>query len=115
MPAEAGGNAFWPDMNGKVLLLEALGGTEAQMAAYLSQLGQMGVWDQVSGGASGNLYPAGKNQGCRPSMEELVLERAARGSGEALPVAKTREVGHGEDSRAVIIGKEICCGREDSV
>lgn len=108
------GTPFWPDMNGKVLLLEALGGTEAQMAAYLSQLGQMGVWDQISGVLLGTFTQLEK-QRCRPSMEELVLERAARGSGEALPVAKTREVGHGEDSRAVIIGKEICCGREDSV
>lgn len=102
------GTPYWPDMRDKVLLLEAMGGGADRMAAFLSQLGQMGVWDQVRGVILGN-FTQMERTGRSPAMEDLVLGCARRSSGEALAVVKTEEVGHGGDSRAVIIGQELIC------
>lgn len=43
------GTRFWPDMEGKILLLEASGGEAAQMASCLAQLRQIGVFEQIRG------------------------------------------------------------------
>ena len=39
-----------------------------------------------------------------PSIEELVLEMI---DDPNLPVAKTSEIGHGQDSKAILIGRNI--------
>lgn len=104
------GTPYWPDMRDKVLLLESLGGTVAQMVTYLSQLGQMGVWEQVRGVILGT-FTKMEELGCTPAMEELVLGCAVRQTGETFPIVKTKEVGHGDNSRAVMIGARIRCRR----
>lgn len=102
------GTPYWPDMRDKVLLLESLGGTAAQMVTYLSQLEQLGVWEQVRGVILGT-FTKMEELGCTPAMEELVLSRAFRHTGETFPIAKTKEVGHGDNSRAVMIGAWFQC------
>ena len=89
-------------MSGKVLLLEALGGDVPKMATYLSQLNQLHVFDQISGVLLGTFTEMEKN-GYAPSVEELIKQYV----NEKTPVAKTREIGHGKDAKAVRIGAEI--------
>ena len=96
------GTQYWPDMSGKVLLLEALGGDVPKMATYLSQLNQLHVFDQISGVLLGTFTEMEKN-GYAPSVEELIKQYV----NEKTPVAKTREIGHGKDAKAVRIGAEI--------
>lgn len=96
------GTKFWPDMRGKILVLEASGGEVPQMASFLCQLKLMGVFEEISGILLGTFLAMEKGR-CRPSMEELVLEAA----GKEIPVAKTARIGHRADSRAVIIGEKL--------
>ena len=90
-------------MRGKVLLLEALGGTAPQMTAYLNQLQQMGVFRQISGILLGT-FTRMQEEGGSPDITALV----GRYAGTELPVAKTEEIGHGSDARAIVIGRSIC-------
>lgn len=78
------GTEYFPDMTGKILLLEAYGGTVAQMTTYLNQLKQMGVFDKINGILLGT-FTAMEESECKPTMTELV-KRYAKGT---LPIAKT--------------------------
>ena len=99
------GTEYWPDMNEKILLLEALGGDVPKMAAYLSQLNQLHVFDQINGILLGTFTEMEKNR-FSPAVEELVKQYA----GERLPIAKTGEIGHAKDAKAAVIGKRILLG-----
>ena len=94
------GTGYWPDMEGKILLLEALSGTAAQMVTYLSQLEQIGAFDIVSGILLGTFTNMEREQS-KLSMEELVMRYA----GEHLPIAKTQQIGHNYDSKGIVIGE----------
>lgn len=93
------GTEYFPDMTGKILLLEAFGGEVSQMVTYLNQLKQMGVFEKINGILLGTFTTMDKND-CKPSMSELVKTYA----GEEIPIAKTGEIGHGTNSKAIIIG-----------
>lgn len=97
------GTAYWPDMGDKILLLESYGGEVPQMAAYLGQLQQMGVFRQIRGILLGT-FTRMEQAGSRPAMEELVCRMA----GPDMPVVKTGRIGHNPDSSAVVIGGYTC-------
>lgn len=96
------GTEYWPDMDGKILLLEGLHGTVPQMTACLSQLDQIGVFKKVSGILLGTFTEMEEKQ-CNPKMTELVKNYA----GNYLPVLKTEEIGHGHNSKGIVIGGEL--------
>lgn len=93
------GTAYFPGLAGKILLLESLGGTVPQMLTYFSQLQQLGAFEQVGGILLGTFTQMEREQ-CRPNVRTL-LQRFVD---PTLPVAKTSFVGHGADSRAVLVG-----------
>lgn len=94
------GTEFWPNMNGKILLLEAYSGKVPQMITFLSQLKMLGVFEKVSGILLGT-YSEMEKTGCVPHMKELILDYVS----PELPVAYTKEIGHGVDSKAIMIGE----------
>lgn len=96
------GTEYFPDMNGKILLLESLGGTVPQMTTYLSQLKQIGVFEQINGIILGT-FTKMELEKCSPDITELVKGYA----GSRLPIVKTNEIGHGADSKGIVIGEEI--------
>ena len=96
------GTRYFPDLEGKILLLESLGGEAAQMATYLAQLRQIGAFEKVNGVLLGTFTTMERNQ-CTPDIVTLVKEVC----GPDMPVATTSEIGHGDDSKAIIIGREI--------
>lgn len=96
------GTGYWPDMNGKILLLESLGGTVPQMITYLNQLKQIGVFEQVRGILLGT-FTTMEREKCAPVIGDLVKQYA----GEKIPIARTNEIGHGSNSKAIVIGEEI--------
>lgn len=95
------GTEFWPDMRGKLLLLEGFSGGEAMIASGLAQLEQMGVFCQVSGLLLGTFTEL---EGSVPDAEERLAALVRAHVGSELPVAKTQRIGHGTDSAAVLIG-----------
>ena len=96
------GTRYFPDLQGKILLLESLGGEAAQMATYLAQLRQIGAFDKVNGILLGTFTTMERNQ-CTPDIVTLVKEVC----GPDMPIAVTPEIGHGDDSKAIMIGREI--------
>ena len=93
------GTPFWPDMREKILLLESYGGGVPQMVTYLSQLSQMGVFKKVNGILLGT-FTRMETDECKPDIAELMLEFAEKRT----PIAQTKFVGHGTDSKAIRIG-----------
>lgn len=103
------GTEYFPDFSGKILFLEANSGRVPQLVTYLSQLKQLKVFEQVSGIILGTFSQMEREQ-LTPTAEELMLKAAG-----ALPVAKTPLVGHGSDSRAMLIGGYYQLSAGDSV
>ena len=93
------GTEYFPDLQGKILVLESLGGYKAQMITYLSQLSQMGAFRKVNGIMLGTFTKL-EEMGFKGFMEEEVLKHAG-----SLPVAKTEEIGHGADAKCCMIGR----------
>ena len=93
------GTPYFPDLTDKILLLESLGGTAPQMLTYFSQLQQLGAFKQVRGILLGT-FTQMEQEKCMPDVWTLLKKFVDPG----LPVAKTAFVGHGTDSRAVLVG-----------
>ncbi len=96
------GTKYWPDMHGKILLLESLGGGSGQVATLFAQLEQIGVFDEVVGVLLGTFT---KYEKSNPEM--TVFDLLKMHIDDNLPVAVTREIGHGHDSKAIIIGEKM--------
>ena len=91
-----------PELNDKILLLESFEGTVAKMETYLCQLRQMGAFDKVAGIILGTFTEMDREKYI-PTIEALVK----RIVGEDLPIVATRNIGHGIDSKGIIIGQKI--------
>ena len=96
------GTGYFPDLENKILLLEAYGGRVPQMATYLAQLKQLGAFEKVSGIILGTFTAMEQNH-CVPDIVTMVKEYAR----PEIPIAVTRDIGHGDDAKAIMIGKEI--------
>lgn len=94
------GTAYFPELKDKILLLESLGGAVPQMLTYFSQLHQLGAFEQVRGILLGT-FTQMEREKCSPDVWTLLR----RFIGAEIPVARTAFVGHGTDSRAVMVGK----------
>lgn len=97
------GTKFMPDFTNKVLFLESRSGGVAQMVTFLNQYKQMGVFDKISGIILGAFTQMEEEQ-LKPTIEELVMKVVGE---RKIPIVKTREIGHGQDSKAIIIGRAI--------
>ncbi|MBE5882951.1 MAG: LD-carboxypeptidase [Lachnospiraceae bacterium] len=96
------GTEYMPELDDKILLLESFEGAVAKMETYLCQLRQMGAFDKVAGIILGTFTEMDREK-CIPTIEALVK----RIVGKDLPIVVTRNIGHGIDSKGIIIGQEI--------
>ena len=96
------GTEYMPDLTDKILLLESYSGTVAKMETYLRQLQQLGAFEKTAGILLGT-FTEMESARCMPTIETLVKEIA----GKDVPIAITKDIGHGTDSKAIIIGKEL--------
>ncbi len=103
------GTPYFPDMRGKILLLESLGSSAAQAAAQICQLGQMGVFDVVSGVLLGTFTKLEQSEG-----EMAPYKLLTRHIHTDIPVARTPQVGHSADAKAVLIGGVLQLGRKQA-
>lgn len=96
------GTEYMPDLKGKILLLESYSGTVPQMETYLCQLEQLGAFDKVAGVLLGT-FTQMEAEKCNPAMEKMLLRFVRKD----LPVAVTKEIGHGTDAKAITIGEKL--------
>lgn len=96
------GTKYWPDMKGKILLLESLGGESGQIATLFTQLEHLGVFEQVSGVLLGTFTNYEK-----ADLELSVYDLLKMHVSSSLPVATTAEIGHGHNSKAIEIGEKL--------
>lgn len=96
------GTEFFPDLSGKILLLESLGGDVTKITSMFAQLKSLKSFEKVSGVILGTFTQLEKEQGTK-AIEEIALHFID----EKTPVVKTQEIGHSPYSRAVEIGKNI--------
>lgn len=97
------GTKFMPDCTNKILFLESRSGGVAQMITFLNQYKQMGILDQISGLILGSFTEMEEKQ-LEPSIEELVMKVLGE---RKIPIVKTTQIGHRQDSKAIVIGQEI--------
>lgn len=100
------GTPYFPDMNGKILFLEARSGELPLIASFFAQLRQMGVFEQINGILLGTF-----TQIDRAAKRSCLTEKILAVTEGKLPVAQTQEIGHGSDSKAIVIGKELILGK----
>lgn len=96
------GTEYMPSFKGKILMLESLGGDVGLMSALLTQLKLLGAFEEVAGIILGT-FTNMEARGLQPTIEELVMDIV---DDENLPIIKTRDIGHGTDSKCIIIGEE---------
>lgn len=96
------GTEYFPDVTDKILFLEARSGRVPQMVTFLNQLKQMRVFDNIKGIVLGT-FSKMEGTHCVPDIETLVKQYA----GAKLPMVKTQDIGHGSDSKALLIGRTL--------
>lgn len=94
------GTKYWPDMKDKILMLESLGGESGQIATLFTQLDDIGVFDQVSGVLLGTFTCYEK-----ADLEYSIFDLLKMHIPTNLPVACTKDIGHGQDAKAIRIGE----------
>lgn len=99
------GTQYFPELTGKLLFLESLGGGPEQITTYLCQLKQMDVFDKINGLLLGTFTRLEEQVGTQAAIS-LILHTVDR---PALPVAKTQQIGHAADSRCLVIGAPYTC------
>lgn len=96
------GTEYMPDFEGKILLLEGLNSSSQRAATYLCQLRQLGAFEKAEGVLLGTFTKLDKEIFV-PSVEELIQRYA----GKDIPIARTMDIGHGSNSKCIMIGKFI--------
>ena len=96
------GTRYFPEVENKVLFIEGLGTSIEGLVTHLAQLKQIGVFDKISGLLIGTFTKIEKET----SLEEL-FELVQEYIPSSLAVAKTQEVGHAKNSKALKIGEKI--------
>lgn len=95
------GTEYFPEVTDKIVLLEARSGSAAQIVTYFSQLEQLGVFKKARGILLGTF-----TQMEREGENSDVYSLLKRYINKELPVVKTDYIGHGEDSKAIEIGRK---------
>ena len=96
------GTEYFPKVENKVFFIEGLGTSIEGLITHLSQLKQLGVFDKISGLLIGTFTKIEKEF----SVEEI-FEIIQEYIPSSLSVAKTQEVGHAKDSKALKLGGKI--------
>ena len=96
------GTRYFPEVENKILFIEGLGTSIEGLATHLAQLKQIGVFDKISGLLIGTFTKIEREF----SVEEL-FKLVQDYIPSSLPVAKTQEIGHAKNSKALKIGEKI--------
>jgi muramoyltetrapeptide carboxypeptidase LdcA involved in peptidoglycan recycling len=97
------GTEYMPDFTDKIIFLESLNGDVPKMVTYLTQYKQIGVFKKVKGIILGS-YTEMEREKYSPNIVEIIKDIINNSN---IPIAKTNEIGHGKDSKCIIIGNII--------
>lgn len=97
------GTEYMPDFKDKILFLEGFSGDVAKMASYLTQYKNMGTFKKVSGIILGS-YTEMEDKKYLPTIVELAKNII---NDSTMPIIKTGEIGHGKDSKCIVIGESL--------
>jgi muramoyltetrapeptide carboxypeptidase LdcA involved in peptidoglycan recycling len=101
--AKLAGTEYMPDFQDKIIFLESLGGDVPKMDTYLNQYKQMGVFKKVKGIILGS-FTEMEREKYSPNIIDIVTRIVDNPN---IPIVKTSEIGHGTDSKCIIIGEKI--------
>ena len=96
------GTEYFPNVDNKVLFLEGMSTTIEGLITHLAQLKQIGVFNKISGLLLGTFTKIEHNFHCE-DIYEILKDFIP----ENIPIAKTTEVGHSNDSKMLVIGQKI--------
>ena len=96
------GTGYIPDFKDKILFLESRSGKSPLMISFFNQLKQMNVFEDIRGIILGTFTQMERENSC-PNIKEIALDITKEYS---IPIIKTNEIGHGSDSKCIVIGKE---------
>ncbi len=91
------GTPYFPNCKDKVLFLESFSGNENRIRTYFAQLSLMGVFKEIKGLVLGQFS----------ELDESGIEFSFYQEYYNGPVARTHEIGHGKDGKALWIGSEM--------
>ena len=97
------GTEYMPDFQDKILFLEGYSGDVAKMTTYLTQYKQLGIFKKIKGIILGT-YTEMEQKNYSPTIIELVRNIIDDNN---MPIIKTRDIGHGKDSKCIIIGDKL--------
>lgn len=103
------GTPFLPDFRGTLLLLEDVGEAPHSIYRKLCHLGATGLLDDVKGVLLGEFTRCYHRAGKGPELSEVFRQFFARWS---FPVYSTQAFGHGEQNRALPLGRDVRCSSE---
>ena len=92
-----------PNFQDKIIFLESLGGDVPKMITYLTQCKQMGIFKKVKGIILGS-FTEMEREKYSPGIVEITKYIV---NNPNMPIVKTSEIGHGKDSKCIIIGESI--------
>lgn len=95
------GTEYMPDFQNKILFLESMSGDVGKMTTYLTQYKQLGVFKNIKGILLGT-FTEMEREKYTPNIIDLVRDII---NDPTLPIAKTNEIGHGQNSKCIIIGE----------
>ncbi|MBU3132566.1 LD-carboxypeptidase [Clostridium gasigenes] len=95
------GTEYMPDFQDKILFLESLGGDVGKMTTYLTQYKQLGVFKKVKGILLGS-FTEMEREKYTPDIIEIITSIIEDPN---VPIAKTNQIGHGQDSKCIVIGE----------
>lgn len=101
------GTEYMPDFQDKILFLESFSGDAAKMATYLTQYKHLGIFKKIRGIILGN-YTEMERKNYSPDIVELVKSIV---DNKDIPIVKSDEIGHGKDSKCIVIGEGLILSR----
>lgn len=93
------GTPYFPQVSGKVVLLEAWSGRAHRIISMLDQLHQIGVFATCSGILLGTFTEIEKHKEW-DQIQQYILKLTAK---RPIPIVKSRGIGHNSDSKCIII------------
>lgn len=97
------GTEYMPDFQDKILFLESMSGDVSKMTTFLTQYKQLGAFKKIKGLLLGT-FTEMERENYSPDIIALIKSIVNDAN---IPIAKTKELGHGHNSKCIIIGEFI--------
>lgn len=97
------GTSYFPDPTDKIILLESLGGRANKIVSLIAQLQQIEYLNKCAGLILGSFTELERYN--EFSILEEYLQEISYST--SIPIVKTAEIGHGSNSKCIVIGQKI--------